>query len=66
MTEIAINEIERYINDRMVGIDNDLESGDKYAHDPIYARFWEGRQISDRRHKESLVHIMEIIKEAKR
>ena len=63
MSEIIINEIKRYVNERLVGVEEDVTFGQDKEHDPMYARFWEGRLIADEKHRESLIKILEIINE---
>ena len=66
MPEIILNEIERYVTDRLVGVEADVISGKEFANDHFYARFWEGRQVADVKHKETLIKILEIINRGKK
>ncbi len=63
MNEITINEIKRYCESRVNEVSKDVESGEKYAKDPFYARFWEGRLVADKRHQDTLNNILKLISE---
>ena len=61
MTEIVVNEIKRYVGERLVEVNGDVARGEEFAHDRGFFRFWEGRQVADKKHKESLEHILAIV-----
>lgn len=61
MTEIVIDEIKRYVGERLVSVNGDIARGEEYAADRGFFRFWEGRQVADKKHKETLEHILAIV-----
>ena len=61
MTEIAIGEIKRYVGERLVSVNGDIARGEELSDDRGFFRFWEGRLLADRKHKESLEKILSII-----
>jgi hypothetical protein len=61
MTEITVGEIKRYVGDRLVSVNGDIARGEEYSTDRGFFRFWEGRLLADKKHKESLEHILAII-----
>lgn len=65
MTEIVIDEIKRYIGQRLVEVNGDVARGEEYKDDRGFFRFWEGRLIADKKHKESLERILAIISHEK-
>lgn len=61
MTEIIIDEIKRYVGQRLVEVNGDVARGEEFMEDRGYFRFWEGRSLADKKHKESLEHILSIL-----
>ena len=66
MTEIVIDEIKRYVGERLVGVKGDITRGEELANDRGFFRFWEGRLVADKKHEETLEHILAIISKEKR
>lgn len=61
MTEIVIDEIKRYVGERLISVKGDIARGEEFENDRGFFRFWEGRKIADKKHEESLEHILAII-----
>lgn len=61
MTEIVVDQIKKYVGERLVAVKGDVARGEEYKDDRGFFRFWEGRVIADKKHEESLEHILEII-----
>lgn len=61
MTEIVLDQIKKYAGERLVGVKGDLARGEEYAEDRGFFRFWEGRRVADKKHEESLEHILSLI-----
>ena len=65
MTEITVSEIKRYVGQRLTEVTGDVSRGEEYKNDRGFLRFWEGRLVADKKHKESLEHILAIISKEK-
>ena len=65
MTEIVIDEIKRYVGQRLVEVNGDYSRAEEQKEDRGYFRFWEGRLLADKKHKETLEHILAIISKEK-
>lgn len=65
MTEITIDEIKRYVGQRLIEVTGDVARGEEYKDDRGFFRFWEGRLVADKKHKESLENILAIISKEK-
>lgn len=65
MTEITVDEIKRYVGQRLVEVNGDVSRGEEFKDDRGYFRFWEGRLVADKKHKETLERILAIISKEK-
>ena len=56
-------EIRAYIRKALEPVNNNRRYGAQLEHDPQFARFWEGRMVEVRHHKENLENIMKMLGE---
>ncbi|MCR4849829.1 MAG: hypothetical protein K5870_01090 [Lachnospiraceae bacterium] len=58
-----VEEIKEYIRKALEPVYNNEKYGKTLVHDPVFARFWEGRMIEIEYHKKNLETILEMLKD---
>ena len=58
-----INEVKAFIRQALEPVYNNEKYGKPLMHDPKFARFWEGRMVEVKYHKEDLEKILEMLSE---
>ena len=58
-----VNEVKAFIRQALEAVYNNERYGKPLVHDPMFARFWEGRLVEVGIHKKNLEKILEMLSE---